>query len=351
MKPVFDFMQKNAEYLDFAVTAPVRFLALPRDVRLDPTQAATPAATGVRYKYDRFLAPYVGAYSALTRCGLPVVTLHRPHFHERLAGFKVLCLANMTNMSDEQVEAVRRFVRAGGGLIATHETSLYDDKGHRRPDFALADLFGARYQRVLPAASRTLRLAAGPPFWKGLATGAVESDPHVLVQLTTGQMAGQLTAPEVGSADIPAVVVHEFGQGRVVYLPGRLDALQCYELTPAIERLFGDAVKWLMHGRLPIEVGSPGMVGVGYFQQPQRLIVHLVNHNRDSRFRDDGYQPLLHVVVRLRLPAGFDAARVHRLWTPSDLACRRDGDCLTAELDRIDEYEALAVELRPAAAR
>ena len=164
-------------------------------------------------------------------------------------------------------------------------------------------------------------------------------------------MAGQLTAPEVGSADIPAVVVHEFGQGRVVYLPGRLDALQCYELTPAIERLFGDAVKWLMHGRLPIEVGSPGMVGVGYFQQPQRLIVHLVNHNRDSRFRDDGYQPLLHVVVRLRLPAGFDAARVHRLWTPSDLACRRDGDCLTAELDRIDEYEALAVELRPAAAR
>jgi hypothetical protein len=113
----------------------------------------------------------------------------------------------------------------------------------------------------------------------------------------------------------------------------------------------GEAVRWIMREKLPLEVTSPGMVGVSYFRQPQRLIVHLVNHNRDSRYRDDGYQPLRAVGVRLRLPAGCDAARVHRLWTPSDLTYRRQGDYLTAELDQIDEYEALAVELRPAAAQ
>jgi len=353
MKPVFDFVQKHAEYLDFAITAPVKFLALPRDVRLDPTQAATPRAEGVRYKHDRFLAPYVGAYSALMRCGLPVVTLHRPHFHEQLLGFQVLCLANMSNMSDAQVEAVRQFVRSGGGLIATHETSLYDEKGRRRSDFALADVFGARYRRTLPAAPRRLQFVAGQALGSGLSAlpPLEHEEPHIVVQLTTGQAAGRLIGPDVGSADIPAVVVHEFGPGRVVYLPGRLDALQCYELTPAVERLFGDAVRWIMRDRLPIEVSSPGTVGVSYFQQSQRLIVHLLNHDRDSRFRDDSYKPLARVVISLRLPPGCDAARVHRLWTPADLPFQRDGDCLTTELDKIDEYEVVAVELRSAAAK
>jgi hypothetical protein len=401
MQPVLDFMRRNAEYLDFATTSPVRFIALPRDVRLDSTQAATPAADGVRYQDDRFLAPAVGAYAALIRCGLPVVTLHRPHFHERLAGFQVLCLANMTNMSDAQVEAVRRFVRSGGGLIASHETSLYDEKGRRRPDFGLADLFGARFRRVLAAAPGRVQFEPVGPLATGFRIGqqtstgtevgrignpsyeqrignpsSHEADlrdglpihptgkptlvrspilsglpplehagPHVAVDLTTGRSAARLTGPDLAS-DLPAAVVHEFGEGRVVYLPGRLDALECYQLTPQVERLFANAVRWLMRDRLPIEVSSPGMVGVSYFRQPQRLLVHLVNHDRDSRFRDDAFRPLTHVRVRLQLPPGFEVSRVHRLWTPSDVAYQCNREYLQAELDSIGEYELLAVELR-----
>jgi type 1 glutamine amidotransferase len=348
MQPVFDFMRRNAEYLDFATTAPVKFLALPRDVRLDPTQAATPAADGVRYRDDRFLAPAVGAYAALTRSALPVLTLQRPHFHEHLAGFQVLCLANMTNMSDEQVQAVRRYVRSGGGLIASHETSLYDEKGRRRPDFALADVFGARYRRVLGAASRRVRFEPASPLAAGLAglPPLEHAEPHVAVELTTGRCAARLTGPDL-APDVPAAIVHEFGKGRVVYLPGRLDALECYQLTPQVERLFANAVRWLVRGRLPIEVTSPGMVGVSCFRQPRRLLVHLVNHQRDSRLRDDAFQPLVRVGVRLQLPPGFEVARVHRLWTPSDVAYKCNGDCLLTELDTIGEYEVLAVELKP----
>jgi hypothetical protein len=88
------------------------------------------------------------------------------------------------------------------------------------------------------------------------------------------------------------------------------------------------------------------MVGVSYFRQPQRLLVHLVNHDRDSRFRDDAFRPLTHVRVRLQLPPGFEVSRVHRLWTPSDVAYQCNREYLQAELDSIGEYELLAVELR-----
>ena len=58
-----------------------------------------------------------------------------------LQGIRVLVLPNVACMSPRAAEVVRRFVAAGGGLIATFETSLYDENYQRRPDSALADLF------------------------------------------------------------------------------------------------------------------------------------------------------------------------------------------------------------------
>ncbi len=54
----------------------------------------------------------------------------------------VLVLANTGSLSDSQCDAVEQFVAAGGGLVATGESSLYDEEGARRDDFALADVLG-----------------------------------------------------------------------------------------------------------------------------------------------------------------------------------------------------------------
>ena len=64
---------------------------------------------------------------------------------DRLASYKVLVLPNTACMSDRLVQLIRQYVAAGGGLVATYESSLYDAWGDRRPDFALRDLFGASY--------------------------------------------------------------------------------------------------------------------------------------------------------------------------------------------------------------
>ncbi len=75
-----------------------------------------------------------------------------------LHGVRVLVLPNVACMSDRAAEVVRRFVRSGGGLIATFETSLYDADYRKRPDFALADLFRARYLGTNAVAQRTENL-------------------------------------------------------------------------------------------------------------------------------------------------------------------------------------------------
>ena len=44
----------------------------------------------------------------------------------------LLILPDLGVMTDDQLAAVRRFVKNGGGLIATGESSLYNEWGDRR---------------------------------------------------------------------------------------------------------------------------------------------------------------------------------------------------------------------------
>jgi beta-galactosidase GanA len=53
-----------------------------------------------------------------------------------LAPYATLVLPNLAALSDAQCDQLRAFVKNGGNLIATYETSLYDEWGVRRSDFA-----------------------------------------------------------------------------------------------------------------------------------------------------------------------------------------------------------------------
>jgi hypothetical protein len=88
-------------------------------------------------------APYSGFTEALLRARIPYVPVNAGHIDRDSAGFSVLALPNVGALSDAEAASIRRFVERGGALIATGLSSLYDEWGDPRPDFALADLYGA----------------------------------------------------------------------------------------------------------------------------------------------------------------------------------------------------------------
>ena len=63
---------------------------------------------------------------------------------ENLKKYTALLLPNTALLSDEQCAQLRAYVAAGGSLLATFETSMYDERNRRRTDFGLADVFGVR---------------------------------------------------------------------------------------------------------------------------------------------------------------------------------------------------------------
>ena len=313
MRQVFGFMRKNAQYYDFLRTVPTRFAIMPRCIRLDAGQrrAADDMKRTGQSKHEQLLPSYVGMYSAVTRGGLPLVTVDRHDFQRRLDGYKVLCLANEACMSDEQVEAVRRFVRSGGGLVATNQTSLYDENGLKRKDFALADIFGV-HSRVIKKTqtSEIIRL----------------ENPHTVVD---------------------DVVQNRFGSGRVVYIPGQLDAEQCQVLCSQTERLFQDAVSWAAGGELPVRIKASAPIATTLFDQKDRRILHLVNLNGDSKYQNDKIEPVENVNVELLLPEGRRLNQLHRLWDEGKVDFKNAGRRISLKLDRIGTYEVVVAELEP----
>ena len=75
----------------------------------------------------------LGLYQALIEARIPFEMVHdRLLDPGHLAPFKTLILPNIAALSDAQVPQLARLRRRGGGLVATHETSLYDEWGVRR---------------------------------------------------------------------------------------------------------------------------------------------------------------------------------------------------------------------------
>jgi len=107
----------------------------------------------------------LGMYHALVEARIPFEMVNdRLLDAEHLKPFKLLILPNIAALSEKQCKQIRQYVRGGGSLVATFETSLYDEWGKQRRDFGLADLFGVSYNDRVegPMKNSYLRLRNDP---------------------------------------------------------------------------------------------------------------------------------------------------------------------------------------------
>ncbi|MBV9084344.1 MAG: beta-galactosidase trimerization domain-containing protein, partial [Acidobacteriaceae bacterium] len=72
--------------------------------------------------------PALGFYQALIEARIPFEMVHdRLLDAEHLEPFRTLILPNIAALSTEQCDQIRDYVKRGGSIVATYETSLYDE--------------------------------------------------------------------------------------------------------------------------------------------------------------------------------------------------------------------------------
>lgn len=86
---------------------------------------------------------FEGFYDACFRNHIPSDVIDEVSLIDgSLKNFDVVMLPNIACMSGQEMDAVREYVKNGGTVISSFETSLFNEFGEKREDFGLSDLFG-----------------------------------------------------------------------------------------------------------------------------------------------------------------------------------------------------------------
>jgi hypothetical protein len=311
----------------------------------------------------------LGMYQALVESRVPFEMVHdRLLDPERLRAFKLLVLPNIACLSEAQCEQLRAFVTNGGGLVATYETSLYDQSGVPREQFGLADLFGAKPAGRVegPMQNAYLRLNHTPgsphPMLAGLEDAPriingvwrVPVEPLVAVQAPAPltlipsypDLPMEMVYPRGERPDLPQVFLRETGRGRVVYFPWDIDRVFWEVMSPDHGRLLANAVDWATNEERPVTVTGPGLLDVTIWRQRSSLTVHLVDLTNPMMMRGPIREAIPSGEQRVRLKLdGAKPVGVHLLVSGQTPRVEETGGYLTVVVPSVLEHEVIAVDL------
>lgn len=300
---IFDEVRQKEEFVVGA--EPVKYVAV---VSSEPTMLYRGRSDGGSHAND-----LVGALKMLD-------ALHIQHDvvadwnlkADFLKPYQLVILANASCLSDSQAEAIREYVKQGGSILATAETSLFDETGAVRGEFALSDVFGVRLDEKVTNAIQTADVKRPVYIHPGRDRHAVLDGLPPTELILPGDstyvrpVSGPPTARLIGDADAytptpgqptdrAAIQVNAYGRGKSMYVCGSLFARSMHhDLTSAGSfRRVHDGVQWvdqllrnalrLMAPNAPWSAETSTRVWISLNRQLQknRHVLHIVNWQTD----------------------------------------------------------------------
>ncbi len=312
----------------------------------------------------------LGFYQALVEARIPFDMVHdRLLDPAHIARFRTLILPNIAALSTAQCRQLAEYVQAGGNLVATHETSLYDEWGVRRADFGLASLFGAKFEGRVDTdvhnsylnVDKDPRTGAFHPIVHGLedATRIINGTKWVHAKpadamhspLTLVPSYPDLPMEEVWArvphTDTPGLYARQSGKGRVVYFPFDVDRTFWEILSPDHGALLKNAVRWAHDEEQPLAVEGRGVLDVSLWMQKDSMTAHLVNLTNPMMMKGPVREilPAPPQQVRIRVPEGRRVRKVSLLVSGRTPSSRISGNVVSLELPSVELHEVVAVDL------
>ncbi|MDR1536616.1 MAG: hypothetical protein LBU32_01220 [Clostridiales bacterium] len=315
---------------------------------------------------DRYGLFIKGAERALTQSHIQFSFVPDLGFSlDSLRNVKVLLLTNAAAISDGHASAIREFVRAGGGLVATYESSLYDEEGARREDFALGDLFGVSFTGIIKDTSTDCCQRVVDPehgIFEGMQADLTDvlmnggetllcvPRPDARIQCPASYIPRIFNQPPefawMPDAEIgfPTIATSTFGMGRVVYFANQADKL-CY--TNGHEdfvNLYRNAVKWAANSHLSLEetdmLDSVQITLARSMTSPSGYVLSFVNTS-------GGLRPLRHVAPvrnsRCRLFLGAKLEHSKSLCGNAKVSQSSSMEPIEVVVEELDEFASIFI--------
>ncbi len=310
-----------------------------------------------------------GMYHALVESRIPFDMVNDRLLSETdLARFKLLILPNIAALSDIQCQQIEAFVERGGSVVATFETSLYDEEALPRKDFGLAGLFGVSYKQKVDGPMRNsymhLRHQSKEALYTQILAG-LEGAPRIVNTIykvdvkptvdfpspvtlipTYPDLPMEDVYPRVFETDSREVYLRQIGKGRVAYLPGDLDRTFWKLLNVDHRQLLTNIINWALNETPVVSISGPGVIDSTVWRQEKSMTVHLVNLTNPMMMKGP-FRELIPVEARVSVKVPDDAkvSRVRLLMSGTQPTFTRQNGQIVVTVPRILDHEIIALDL------
>jgi hypothetical protein len=310
----------------------------------------------------------MGMYHALIEARIPFEMVHEQYLDAKhIDKFKLLILPNIAALSDQQCHRIREYVNRGGSLLATFETSLYNELGEKRSDFGLGDVFGVsfdgevegpmknsylrcekengEYHPVLDGFEDTSRIINGI-HRLGIHANAAFPSPLTLIP-SYPDLPMEHVYPRIPRTDIREIYLREIGQGRIVYFPWDIDRTFWEILSVDHGKLISNALQWALRQDLPVKVIGQGILDVTVWQQKNSMTVHLVNLTNPMMMKGPIREliPLTGQELIVQIPPGKKATRAKLLVAGISPEIETNSREIKILIPQILDHEVIALDL------
>jgi hypothetical protein len=253
-------------------------------------------------------------------------------------------------------------------MVASFETSLYNEEGMPRNNFGLSDVFGVSYASNVegPMKNSYLRLKSDPqtkqfhPVLKDLEDAyriintvyQVNVKPNdnfpapVTLIPTYPDLPMEDVYPRVGETDTRELYLRQFGKGRVAYIPGDIERSYWQIMSEDHGKLLRNTIRWALNEESMVDVKGPGILDVVPWRQQNSMTVHLVNLT-NPMYMKGSFRELLptHADVTIKIPANKKVSGVRLLMANSKPAFEIKSGKIMLNIPKIIDHEIVAVDL------
>ncbi|MCX6901096.1 MAG: hypothetical protein NT105_20675 [Verrucomicrobia bacterium] len=316
----------------------------------------------------------LGAFAACLRRHVQVASVLQDLLDDpaRLARYKVVYLAGVPHLTTTQIRNLRDFVAAGGGLVVSHDCSLWRQEGP--PLDRPVHLFRLGFA---PAALRLVRqerfgleelIRVRPVLLTGERAALVEKhtsdhpgfqDLYLrmrlgskLVPVFDYQPVVPLDGTEV-SADIvvgesqpvlPGIVLSRHGKGRVAYVAPALESVFLQTNLGELADVIASLVARVSPEPAPFTVHAPDGLIANLTVRDNQRVLHMTNWTGNKLeqpgLNESWLTPIENVHVRLRKPPGRRIERV-ALLVEAPFEQKDLGEAVEITLPRVGAYQAI----------
>lgn len=330
--------------------------------------------------------PYFGFTEALLGARIPYLPVHADDVAKEPGKFAALILPNMGVLSDSQCALVRKHVESGGSLIASGPTSLFDEWGNTRDDFALADLFGAHASPLLkrrrPAGNSIHTYLRLTPELRGKVWGPKAGDEpapsgqrHPVLrgfdetdilpfggQLEPLKVDSDVTVPltfipafpgfppEVSwmrepTTTIPGLILKEKGVAKIAYFPAEIDSRYGKDHLPDHANLLANTVRWAAGESKVLDIEGPGLLDCQLYSQRDCLILHVLNLSNEATWKAPVEEliPIGPLKISVRLPQGMPGRSAHSLVSQGKITAAASNGWIRFEIPSVRDHEVIVI--------